>query len=181
MSRGAGSAGARLLYALLAAAVAAADQASKAWAQGRLDGSPPLEVVPGMFRLVLVRNRGALFGMFQELPDPLRVALFLALPAAVIAVLGWLSWRTPPAERRAQGAFALLLGGALGNLADRLRLGHVVDFLDLYVEGPGGSHHWPAFNVADAGICAGIALLALDSWRHRRPPAGGEEHAPGPV
>jgi signal peptidase II len=172
----------RLLHAALALAIAAADQAAKAWAARALSGEPPLEVIPGLFRLVLVRNTGALFGMFQGLAEPLRVLLFVALPAAVIAALCWLAWRTPAAERGAHAAYALLLGGALGNLIDRLRLGHVVDFLDFYVTGPRGvAHHWPAFNLADACICLGIALLALASWRPRPAAIQGEENAPDPA
>lgn len=179
MSGAAETPGPRLRYALAAAGVMAIDQASKIWAAGCLAEGAPVVVLPGLFRLVLVRNRGALFGMFQDLHPHLRALLFLALPAVVIAVLGWLSWRTPAGEQRAQWAFTLLLGGAFGNLADRLRLGYVVDFLDFYVVGPGGdAHHWPAFNVADACICVGIALLALDSWRRRRARHGEEERAP---
>ena len=169
----------RLPYAAVALAIGAADQAAKAWAVRALPQEPPLEVIPGLFRLVLVRNRGALFGMFQGLGEPLRMLFFVALPAVVIAALCWLAWRTPPVERRAHVAYALLLGGALGNLIDRLRLGHVIDFLDFYVTGPsGGAYHWPAFNLADACICAGIALLALESWRPRPAAGQGEEHAP---
>jgi len=168
----------RLPYSVLALSLLALDQASKAWAASRLDDGAPLPIVPGVFRLALVRNRGALFGLFQELEAPLRTLLFLALPIMVVAVLGWLSWNTPAAAGRSQAAFALLLGGALGNLLDRLRLGHVVDFLDFYLRGPGGEfHHWPAFNVADACICVGIALLAFDTWRSRRAPAADSDHA----
>jgi signal peptidase II len=169
----------RLPYAALSLAIAATDQATKALAVRALAGEPPLEVIPGLFRFVLVRNSGALFGMFQGLGRPLRALLFVALPAVVIAALVWLAWRTPPVERRAHAAYALLLGGALGNLIDRLRLGHVVDFLDFYVIGPGGTpHHWPAFNLADACICLGIALLALESWRSRPASVQGGENAP---
>lgn len=175
---------ARCLHALAVLGVLAVDQATKAWAAVRLTGNAPVELVPGLFRLVMVHNRGALFGMFQDLPDPVRSLLFLALPTGVIAVLGWLSWRTSPLERRAHAAFALLLGGALGNLADRLRLGHVIDFLDVYITGTtGNSYHWPAFNVADACICTGIGLLALDSLRSgRAAEISPEAHrAPDPV
>jgi signal peptidase II len=172
----------RLGYVALALGLLGLDQVSKIWAAGRLEDAAPIDVVPGLFRLVLVRNRGALFGMFQELQAPLRVLVFLALPCAVIAILAWLASRTPPGEKGSQGAFALLLGGALGNLVDRVRLGHVIDFLDFYIQTPGGgSHHWPAFNLADACICAGIALLALDSWRGRHDTHKERDHAPDSV
>ncbi len=171
----------RAPYALAALGVFAADQLCKAWAVGRLQQVEPIEVVPGWFRLVLVRNRGALFGMFQDLSPSLRPLLFLALPGLVIAALGWLAWRSPAAHRRARWAFTLLVGGALGNLSDRLRFGHVIDFLDFYIVGAGGrSHHWPAFNLADSCICVGIALLAFDSWSARHAQRGGEERAPDP-
>jgi len=172
----------RLLYAGVGVSVAVADQASKAWAVARLSHTPPQEILPGLFRLVLVRNRGALFGMFQGLQPELRQVVFTALPAVVIAVLGWFAWRAAARDHRAQWAFALLMGGALGNLADRVRLGHVVDFLDFYIAGPGGAlHHWPAFNLADASICVGIGLLALDSLRSGRIPSREENRAPDPV
>ena len=168
----------RLPYAALALSLVALDQASKAWAASRLGEGPPIQIIPGLFRLVLVRNRGALFGLFQELETPFRTLLFLALPLAVVAALGWLAWRTPATAGRSQTAFALLLGGAFGNLIDRIRFGHVVDFLDFYARGPTGDlHHWPAFNLADTCICTGIALLAIDTWRSRHAPSPGSSHA----
>jgi signal peptidase II len=172
----------RLPFAALAAAIGIADQATKALAVRALAEQPPLEVVPGLFRLVLVRNSGALFGIFQGLEAPWRVALFVLLPVAVVAALCGLALRTSPSERRALASYALLLGGALGNLIDRLRLGQVIDFLDFYiVDARGVAHHWPAFNLADACICLGIALLALESWRPRPAGASGGEHASDPA
>jgi signal peptidase II len=169
----------RLPYLSAALAIAAADQATKTWAARSLALEPPREVIPGLFRLVLVRNRGALFGILHDLAEPVRTLLFLALPVVVIAALCWLAWRTPPVEVRSHAAYALLLGGAVGNLIDRLRLGHVVDFLDFYVTWPAGAtYHWPAFNLADACICTGIALLALESWRARPTATQGDAHAP---
>ncbi|MEE9219089.1 MAG: signal peptidase II [Acidobacteriota bacterium] len=166
------------LYLYLALGVTALDQASKSWISHLLEGTATLEIWPGFFRLVLVHNRGALFGMFQNLAPPARMLVFLALPITVIALLVWLALRTALSDRLAHWAFTLLLGGALGNLVDRIRLGYVVDFLDVYFIGPGGTaYHWPAFNLADACICTGIGLLALDSLRTRRISAPGAHHA----
>ena len=170
----------RLLYGTLIVGVTVADQGTKAWVKHFLNGAEPFDIIPGFFRLVLVHNRGALFGFFQGITPPLRTVLFLLLPAAVIVVLVWLSWRTAAIDHRGQWAFALILGGAFGNLIDRIRFEHVVDFLDVYLR-LDAEHHWPAFNVADSCICIGIALLVLDTWKTRHTIPASEEHVPNSV
>ena len=170
----------RLLYGMVIVGVTVVDQITKTWAQHFLNRIEPFDIIPGFFRLVLVHNRGALFGFFQEIISPLRTVLFLLLPAVVIAVLVWLSWRTAAIDHRSQWAFALILGGAFGNLIDRMRLGHVIDFLDVYVR-LDAEHHWPAFNVADSCICIGIALLVVDTWKTRQSIPAGEEHVSNSV
>lgn len=124
------------------------DQALKAWA---LRAPLPCEVLP-FLRFVLVINRGALFGLLAEgWASPL-LLLFTALGTVAV---GWLLWRArSPLARLALG---LVLGGAGGNLLDRLRWGAVVDFVDLHW----GGYHWPAFNLADAAITVGVGLLVV--------------------
>ncbi|HEU4401833.1 MAG TPA: signal peptidase II [Candidatus Polarisedimenticolia bacterium] len=154
----------RVLYALGTLLVFVLDQASKAGIRSRLASNDSLTVVSGLFHLTLVTNRGALFGLFRDLPDPFRAGLFTVVPALAIALILYFQIQTSLADTVAHWGLALILGGALGNLSDRLRLGHVIDFLDFFL----GTHHWPAFNLADSAICVGVGLLALDLVRGRR-------------
>ena len=136
-----------------AAAVFALDQATKIAAASWLDRGGDAVAVTPFFNLVLVHNRGVSFGLFASAPGWGRWAL-AALAFAVAA--GLAVWLSRAAERPLALALGLLIGGASGNLADRLYLGAVVDFLDFHAAG----FHWPAFNLADAAICVGAALLA---------------------
>ena len=139
----------------IAAAVAIADQLVKWWAMDVLMAAPAgIEVLP-VFNLVMVWNRGISFGMFGggELPPWL-----LAAFAGAIA-LGLGIWLARAETRLLAVGLGLAIGGALGNIVDRLRFGAVADFLDFHVAG----YHWPAFNVADAAIAIGVALLLIDA------------------
>lgn len=167
-ARGAG----RLL--LLVAAVLAADQVTKQIILATLAPGERLPVIDGWFQLRLIVNRGGLFGLFRDLAEIWRAALFTGVP--ILACVGLLAFllRTPAAQLLLRRGLALILGGALGNLTDRLRYGHVVDFLDVFWR----DHHWPAFNVADAAICVGVGLILLDAGLRREPgPAGREGEA----
>lgn len=156
----------RLLYVLTSATVLVLDQATKLMVVSRLTLHSTLPVVPGFFHLTLVYNRGALFGLFHGMADPWRSALFTVVPLGAIAIVLLFQYRTTLHDPLTQGGLALILGGAAGNLADRVRLGYVVDFLDVFI----GEHHWPAFNVADSAICCGVGLLVLDLLlKGRRP------------
>jgi len=148
----------RFAYGLLTLAILGLDQTTKALVVSRMTLYSSLPVVRGLFHITYVTNRGALFGLFHDMADPYRGALFTSVPVLAIALIVVFQTRTTLADTVAQAGLALILGGALGNLSDRLRLGYVVDFLDLFV----GEHHWPAFNVADASICVGVGLLVLD-------------------
>ncbi len=154
----------RLIYAHLTLAVLLLDQAAKWLVTSRLPLYASVPVVPGLFHLTLVTNRGALFGLFHDLADPYRGALFTVVPGLAIGLILFFQYWTTMRDHLAHTGLALILGGALGNLIDRLRLGHVVDFLDVFA----GDHHWPAFNVADSAICIGVVLLVLDLARGRR-------------
>lgn len=148
----------RVVYAILTLSVLVIDQATKAIVMGRLTLYSTVPVIPGLFHITLVTNRGALFGWFHELPDPYRSTLFTVVPILAILLMLVFQYRTTIHDAVTQSGLALILGGALGNLVDRLRMGYVVDFLDLFV----GDRHWPAFNVADSSICIGVALLVID-------------------
>ncbi|HKQ96575.1 MAG TPA: signal peptidase II [Candidatus Polarisedimenticolia bacterium] len=166
-----GVASGRLLWAALSATILLFDQISKAQVRRLLPLHESVTVLPGFVQLTHVTNRGALFGMLHDLPDPWRSALFTLVPLlAIVLILGFQA-RTPAGARIAHAGLALILGGAAGNLADRLRFGQVTDFVDVFV----GAHHWPAFNLADSSICVGVALLVLDLMRHGgRPSEAGE-------
>ena len=141
----------------LAAAVVIADQLTK-WAVLANFAHGERLVLTGFLNLVLVYNKGAAFSMFADAAGwqtPLLVGF--ALVAAV--VVGYLILRNP-AKRLLCLGLALILGGALGNLIDRLRYGQVVDFVDFHAWG----WHWPAFNVADSAICVGAAVLILEGF-----------------
>lgn len=142
----------------LAAVVVVADLITK-WAVLAAFAPGERRAVTGFFNLVLAFNKGAAFSLLADAPGwqaPLLIAFALVAGAVVTVLL------LKPGGRRAYYAgLALILGGALGNLIDRLRFGHVVDFLDFHAFG----WHWPAFNVADSAICIGAALLILDGFR----------------
>ena len=144
-------------YGLLALVL---DQLTKWWAVVAIDPLHPVTVIPGLLDLVLVHNRGAAFGFLNRSDIQWQFWLFLGATvvaaAAIVALLrssrfnAWLS-----------AALGLVLGGALGNLVDRIRFRAVIDFVDVYV----GQWHWPAFNVADMAICIGAILACIVIWR----------------
>jgi len=148
------------LWFAIAAGVVAADRATKLIV---LQALAPGENVPltGFFNLVLVFNRGAAFSFLAGAPG-WQTPVFAAIALVAAAFISWLLLRHP-GRRLFCAALALILGGALGNLWDRLELGQVVDFLDFHAAG----WHWPAFNVADSAITAGAVLLILESFLQR--------------
>lgn len=149
-----------LATAVLAAIV---DQLSKAAVLAHFAGQPPggRETVTSFFDLVLTYNRGISFGLFNG-GAGLNALVFSFAAAAIIAVL--IYWLRRAASPFLAVAIGLIIGGAVGNVIDRLRLGAVVDFLDFHV----GSLHWPAFNLADSAICIGVVAMLLDGVLLRR-------------
>lgn len=151
----------------LSAAVVAADLATKEWVSSTFRYGETLVVTP-FFNLVLVHNTGAAFSFLAGAGGWQRW-FFTAAAIAISAVLVWML-RKPGTGRLLSAALALVLGGAIGNLYDRVMLGYVVDFVQLHAAG----YYFPAFNVADSAITVGVALLLLDSVRPT-----GEARAPG--
>jgi signal peptidase II len=145
--------------AAIAATVAVADQLTKLWITTAFGLGAQREVIPGLFRLVHTRNRGIAFGLLGS-SGPLVQTLLLAVVVAVVAVLIWQLSRGG-GDGIAGLGLALVLGGALGNLLDRLLRGEVVDFLNFYVRIGGAEHEWPSFNVADSCITVGAALVII--------------------
>lgn len=159
-------------YLFIALAVLALDQATKAWVIAAIPQGQDRPVT-SWFTLTHWMNPGSLFGFLSNIPPKAALAVFLVLPAAGIAFLAYLfAHSRRPVEL---ALLAAILGGAMGNVVDRLRFGAVVDFLYFHFpDGPG----WPSFNVADACLSTGIVvLLALTLFR----PAPEGDHAPDPV
>jgi signal peptidase II len=165
----------RPAFYVLALLVLIADQLTKQWvlrvfpSWPDVQGSFSRDIIPGFFSLTYVNNTGGAFGI---LPTG---TLFLALAAliAAVAIVVYTFRARPPLPLMLAVALALPLGGSIGNLLDRVRLRHVIDFLDVHI----GTHQWPVFNIADSAICIGVALLALYFGRQ---PAG-DESAAAPV
>jgi signal peptidase II len=145
-------------WLLVSLAVIAADLATKAWIAAAFAPGESREITP-FLNLVLVYNTGAAFSFLANAGGWQR--WFFTGVTIVISVAILFMLRRQHNERLLATAFALVLGGALGNLYDRVRLGHVVDFVQLHAAG----YYWPAFNVADSAICVGVALLIWDSVR----------------
>jgi signal peptidase II len=152
-----------LVVALL---VLVADQASKDWLLGLMRANPQgIEVTP-FFNLVMVWNRGVSFGLFNSGDNDLQRWILIAVTTAIS--LGLAVWLYRAATVYLTVALGLVVGGAAGNIVDRIRLGAVADFFDVHAFG----WHWPAFNIADAGIVVGVVLLVAEQL-FARPPVKG--------
>lgn len=145
---------------LLSAAVLVLDQWTKWMIEIHLPHHASHPVIPGLFNLTHVRNTGVAFGMFATPGGEASWMLSALGLVALTLVLAYFA-ATPRDHRLLLLSLALVLGGAVGNLLDRMVSGAVTDFLDVYV----GTHHWPSFNVADSAITIGIALMAIDAFR----------------
>lgn len=137
------------------------DQVTKRWIIGRFGYGEELVVIPGFFNLTHVRNPGGAFSFLATMPEAIRQAFFLGTGAlAIVLLLVFLS-RLEPGEWIAATAIGGVLGGAIGNLADRLLYGEVIDFLDFRLI---GGYIWPTFNMADCWIVGGVAVLMLEMF-----------------
>lgn len=148
-------------YLGIAGAIVALDQVAKALVDRYLELHESRTIVEGLARLTYVRNRGAAFGILSDADLPYQSLLFSVVSILALGAIAVYAWKLPIASRLPQTALALIMGGAVGNLLDRMRLGYVIDYVDVYW----GRHHWPAFNVADSAISIGVALLVLDILR----------------
>lgn len=146
---------------LLMASIVALDQATKFLVDRFMSLHESRPVIEGLLNLTYVRNRGAAFGLLSDAELPFQSALFSVVSLAALAAIAAYFFRLPDQSRLARLALSLVMGGAIGNLIDRARLGSVIDFVDVFW----GPHHWPAFNVADSAISVGVALLVIDMLR----------------
>lgn len=147
------------------AAVFAVDRLTKFIIESRVEPWQTIVVIPGFFNIIHTRNPGAAFSLLATADPGWRSVLLLGLSFAAVAMLTVLLWRSPQPGSLPRLPLALILGGAAGNLFDRVWFGEVTDFLDFHV----GRYHWPAFNFADSAISVGAALIVLDLWRSREP------------
>ncbi len=158
----------KLGYLALALGLIVADQATKAWATLRLRPVMAIEIIPGYFRFNYATNRGVAFSMFADSSFNVRWIFAGISILATLFVLNYL-WRTAAGQIRLNFALALLLSGIVGNMIDRVRLGEVVDFIEVHWR---DQYVWPTFNVADSAICVGAVLLAIEMiWDARANPA----------
>jgi signal peptidase II len=153
----------KLAYLAITGGVFLIDQTTKAWAVRRLRFGDDISVIPGFLNFAYAHNTGVAFSMLDDHGNAGRWGLsIVALVAAALVV--YFFWRTPRSDDRILGSLALLLAGIVGNVTDRLRLGFVIDFIDVQF----GSWHYPTFNVADMAICVGAGLLILDMFLSKR-------------
>jgi len=132
-----------------------ADRLTKYLVARSFEPGEAVTVIPGCFDLTFVHNTGAAFGILSMMDDAYRVPFFAITSLAAIGLLVYFIRKTRPEDVLLLVSLALIIGGAAGNLYDRLVYGYVIDFVDWYV----GFRHWPAFNIADSGITVGIILL----------------------
>ncbi len=159
---------ARIWSLLIAALVFALDRATKILIERNVSIWDTHSVIPGFFNIVHTKNRGAAFGMFSDGAGELRTFLLIGVSVAVLIFIGVLLLQPSRAgfsgSRTTMLGLSLVLGGAIGNIYDRIASGMVTDFLEFYV----GQWHFAAFNVADSAITVGAGLLLLDMWMSRK-------------
>ena len=131
------------------------DQVTKLLVLFKLPLGRQVPLIPGLLNLVHIHNKGAAFGLLSGWSAEYAWLFFVATTGLVLVVLGYLLWRLSDDHWLTALGYSLVLSGALGNMIDRVRLGEVVDFIDVYW----GRYHWPAFNVADSLVCVGTAIL----------------------
>ncbi len=159
-----------LPYAALSGLAILLDQVTKALIVARVPFYGSVKIIPGFLNLTHIHNKGAILGIFNSETHSWTPILLLFLNAAALTLVLYYFSKTSEKERAARLGLALIVGGALGNVIDRIARGFVVDFIEMYA----GKFHWPTYNVADSGITIG-ALILIFSVIFRRP------HASDPV
>jgi signal peptidase II len=148
----------------IAAAVFALDRLTKWIVETRVSFSDTYKVIPGFFDIVRSENRGVAFGIFNDSESGLRTMLLGAISLAAVVGIGFMLRKARHMDPSSLWALSLILGGAAGNMFDRILRGRVTDFLELYL----GDYHWPTFNVADSAIVIASGLLIVDLLRPKR-------------
>ena len=154
-------------HLLIALAVLLLDRFTKILVIRHIPLEDIIPIIPGFFRFTHLENPGAAFSLFAESSSPLKTALLVTVSLSALIVVGVLLWLRRREFNITTLALSLIMGGAMGNLWDRLADGKVTDFIDFYI----GTHHWPPFNVADSAIVVGALLLlvrTLEKEKHLR-------------
>ena len=146
-----------LMLALVGLAVIVLDQVTKYSIMQSMRLHESIPVIPNLFSITYIRNPGAAFGLLAGSSNAFRMVFFGVTSLFALALLGTILVRLPERDWIGQLSIAGIIGGAIGNLIDRLQFGEVIDFLDVYIE----SYHWPAFNVADSAISVGVVCLII--------------------
>jgi signal peptidase II len=142
----------------------ALDRGTKWLVETRLESWDTVPVIPNFMNVVRSENPGVAFGIFADTVSQNRTLALVVMSMLAICVLAWLLWRIEKHDRYTAAGIALIFGGALGNVFDRVRSGRVTDFIDVYA----GTYHWYVFNLADAAICTGAGLLILGMFLAER-------------
>lgn len=162
----------RLVPFAIAAGVFALDRVTKIVIERTMMLWDARVVVPGYFQIIHAENRGAAFSILADASDTVRALVLVGMALAILGLVARFLWKATAPQSREHWSLrlglSLVLGGALGNVYDRVMHGAVTDFLDVYV----GDAHWPTFNVADSAITTGAALMLLSMWLVRRREAG---------
>jgi signal peptidase II len=151
-------------YLIFLALVLGLDIATKYIVQGYMLIYQTIPIIPGLLNFTYVENPGAAFGVLANLNPPWRELLFVSVSLIALVIVIILFFKCSPEEKWSKAALILILAGALGNLIDRVRLGVVVDFIDVYWQ----NYHWPAFNIADSAISIGVGMLIIDLFFKQR-------------
>lgn len=151
-----------IIWLLLSTVIIMLDLWTKQMALNHLDYNSPVPVIDGVLNWTLLYNYGAAFSFLGD-AGGWQKWLFSGLAVVISSLLAWWLSRLPRSDWKQAVPFALVIGGALGNLIDRLRFGYVVDFIDVYYD----VHHWPAFNIADSAIVVGAILIAVSGFGAR--------------
>jgi signal peptidase II len=148
----------RIYTFLIAFAVLLLDRYTKWVVAQHISLHDSITVIKRVFYITHVENRGAAFGIFNDSPSPWKIGLLVLFSVVALVIVSALLWRSSHSMTASAVGVSLILGGALGNLWDRLLSGRVVDFLLVYI----GSYEWPAFNLADSAIVVGAGLLVFE-------------------
>ena len=154
-----------LLLGLLSVAIVVVDQVTKVSVMESMRLHESIPVIANLFSITYIRNPGAAFGFLSSSSSSFRFVFFGLTSVFAVGLLGMIMVRMPKDDWMGRLSVAGILGGAIGNLLDRLRYGEVIDFLDFYING----YHWPAFNVADSAITVGVVFLILHFATEKEP------------
>jgi len=147
----------RIFYFVLIFAILIADQLTKIIIAQKIGYLNSVDVIPGFFNLIHIRNRGVIFGLFSRLSGGIHYVFLTMVSLAAFFLVVYYFFKTPTTERFLKVSLSLILAGALGNLIDRIFKGYVIDFMDFYIK----KWHWPSFNLADSCITVGAIFLVF--------------------